>query len=222
MRRDVSSSSRSRAFLWLCYNYLESPTSEDDDYDTESTPNPFSDSEDHSSPPIFQFLTPEEIAEENKESPEDLLITEKLLSRRTRILRTHSAKEAEKGSNVASVNGSVMGDDEEPAPFPAQEDEPKSKNKRTASTVTAPAKGKAKRTTTKKVTPLTAPMVMEKPKESETFSVPDMDDDDQLYDAFVRRTALLYLNLTFLCLTFTLQRTRAVSPKRTWSCNTAH
>ena len=179
LRTDVSSASRARAFLWLCFNYLESPSS-DDDYDEESSPNPFSDSNSKFSAPPFTFLTSTELETENRETAEDLAVTEKLMTQRSRIVQHHGAKEtAGKASAKASVNGSVLGDDEEMA-APAPE-EPKARGKRTA-----PAK--AKRAATIKETKPTAPK--EKPPTKHLAEVDDDDDDeedDNLIDAFVKR-----------------------------------
>ncbi|KAF4622980.1 hypothetical protein D9613_001979 [Agrocybe pediades] len=192
MRREVSSASRGRAFLWLCYNYLESPPSEEDDYDSDPAPNPFSTSEDKLSPPDFDFLSPEEMAAENQDSPSDLLMMEKLIAQRARILRNQGAK----ASAVASASNSVVDDDEQSQPLPLPEDEPKGKGKGVAPAISL-SKGKSKRTvaTKEKRAPTHSITVAEKSKEQESFPVPVLDDDDQLYDGFIKQRKLSQRNL---------------------------
>ncbi|OBZ78781.1 Ino eighty subunit 1, partial [Grifola frondosa] len=60
----ISSASRARAFLWLCYHYLEAPS-----------PNPFSDEHADQNPgkiPALVTLTAEEAAQENIDSQEEI------------------------------------------------------------------------------------------------------------------------------------------------------
>lgn len=178
----MSSTSRARAFLWLCFNYLESPSS-DDDYDEESSPNPFSDSScKFSAAPPFSFLTAKELENENRETAEDLAVTEKLLAQRSRNVQHQGTKETGKAPPAkASVNGSVIGDDEEMAP-PAPE-EPKGRGKRTAPSTSTRAR-RAPIPKVMKPTPL-----KEKPPTKHLAEVDDEDDedDDNLMDAFVKR-----------------------------------
>ena len=180
LRTDVSSASRARAFLWLCFNYLESPSS-DDDYDEESSPNPFSDSNNKFSAPPFSFLTAKELETENRETAEDLVVTEKLMTQRSRIVQHHGTKETGKPSAKASVNDSVLGDDEEMA-APAPE-EPKGRGKRSAPATSAKAKRapivKEMKPTTSKETPPTKHLADVDEDEDE--------EDDNLIDAFVKR-----------------------------------
>lgn len=61
-----SSASRARAFLWLCYHYVESIS---------FTENPYADDyskKHHGRTPFLTPLTPEEMALENVDSPEEL------------------------------------------------------------------------------------------------------------------------------------------------------
>ena len=191
LRTDISSASRAQAFLWLCYNYLESPSSSDDDYDEDSgsTSNPFSDPAKQPSPPSFSFLTEEEMAQENQESAEDIAMTDKLVSQRSRIIQTQSVKDSAKGSTKASVSGSVAGDDDD-TPASVVGDEPKAKGKQRAAPGAASAKVKGKRGAAaalkeKKVVP---PKEKERPQKREPIAlVPDLDDDDTMIDAFVKR-----------------------------------
>ncbi|KAF8973759.1 hypothetical protein BDZ97DRAFT_392005 [Flammula alnicola] len=184
LRTEVSSASRAQAFLWLCYNYLEAPSSEDD-YDEEPTPSPFSDPSKPTSSPPFTFLTSEEILEENQESPEDIAMAERLVTQRSRIVQNQGAKESGKASAKASVNGSVVGEDEEPPVLPAEET--KGKGKRAAPSTSIKIKGKRAAATKEKKAVITK----EKPKEMEPIAlVPDLDDDDNLLEAFVKQRSL--------------------------------
>ena len=174
LRTEVSSASRAQVFLWLCYNYLESPSSEDD-YDEQSTSNPFSDSANKTSPPAFSFLTEEEMTLENQELLDDIAMAEKLISQRNRIVQTHGAKDSAKGPNKASACGSVVGDDDE-QPLPAA-DEVKSKS-------SAPVKRSGK---TEKKLP--------KVKIRTSKAISDVEDgsDDHLADAFIKRELLIQI-----------------------------
>ncbi|PPQ69069.1 hypothetical protein CVT25_004245 [Psilocybe cyanescens] len=185
LRSDISSSSRAKAFLWLCYNYLESPSSEDD-YDEEPGSNPFSDSTKQFSPPSITSLTPEEIEEENKEPPEDIALAEKLITHRNHILANQATKEAGKASNKASVNGSVAGDDEE-APVLVVEST-KNKGKRNAPSVSSRAKGKQRTTQEKKSATSKSTKEAQKVRHSDRMVLDfdlDDDDDDTLIDALL-------------------------------------
>ncbi|KIM48014.1 hypothetical protein M413DRAFT_439710 [Hebeloma cylindrosporum] len=182
LRTDVSSASRARAFLWLCFNYLESPSS-DDDYDEESSPNPFSDSK-FSAPP-FSFLTAEELENENRETAEDLAVTERLMAQRSRIVQHHGTKETGKASAKVSINGSVIADDEEMAP-PAVTEEPKGRGKRTAPATSA----KAKRVAIPKEMKPTAPKEKHVTKHLAKVDDDDDDEDDNLIDAFVKQNPI--------------------------------
>ncbi|KAF9056372.1 hypothetical protein BJ165DRAFT_1432892 [Panaeolus papilionaceus] len=127
LRGDVSSRSRAQAFLFLCFNYLEAPSSEDD-YDEEPTPNPFADLVKQTSP-SFLFLTADEVNLENQDSPEDIANGEKLLAQRSKVVQHHSAKESKPSATKPSGNdNSVAGDDDEPMTPVA--DEPKPKGRR--------------------------------------------------------------------------------------------
>ncbi|KAF9535825.1 hypothetical protein CPB83DRAFT_753362 [Crepidotus variabilis] len=197
LRTEVSSVSRAQAFLWLCYNYLESPAPLEDEYDEEIPENPFCDPVKKSSPPSFIFLTQDEMTLENQESTEDIAMTDKLMNQRTRIVQTHGAKEALKGAAKASAKGSSSGsvadddagvDDEASASVVAEEPKPKGK-KATVSTLSTKGKGKRATGTTKEKPKVV--LTVEKPKEIKAIpKVPDMDDDDQMIDAFVKRLCL--------------------------------
>lgn len=118
-------------------------------------------------------------------------MADKLMSQRTKIVQTNGAKEALKGVTKASVmgstSGSVGGDDiagDDDAASIIAEDS-KSKGKK-PSTSTPTTKGRRKR----------APLAKEKPKvnvvvdnfnEPAKIPIPDLDDDDQIFDAFVKR-----------------------------------
>lgn len=110
VRTDVSSLSRARAFLWVCYNYLEN-LSTDDDYDEESVPNPFADQR-LVNEPSFCLLTPEEIALENVDSEEEKTLAEKLIAQRDHIVKAQAAKETIK---------ETIGEDDEMVPSPAED-----------------------------------------------------------------------------------------------------
>jgi Ino eighty subunit 1 len=188
LRTEFSSASRGQAFLWLCFNYLESPSSEDD-YDEEPAPNPFSDPSKPTSPPSLELLSPEAILAENQESEDDAETLRKLSSQRMGIVETLSTKGTGKAhaKDKASVNGSVMGEDEEMAPPPAEE--PKAKGKRAVPTISLKGKGK-RGPAPKEKKPVVA--VEEKPREKEeTGTLVEGDDDDEMLDAFLKRTCPL-------------------------------
>ncbi|CAA7266626.1 unnamed protein product [Cyclocybe aegerita] len=185
LRSDISSASRARAFLWLCYNYLESPSLEDD-YDDEPVPNPFSDPTKNSAPTL-SFLTADERKQENQESAEDLVLTERLVIQRTRIVQSYNTKGSLKGLQTkAPASDIIAGDDEELSV--AVSDGPTTKGKRPAFTISIKGRGKraANAAKEKRPTPL-----KEKPKEREPMTlVPDFDDDDNVIEAFVKQRTL--------------------------------
>lgn len=103
----MSSLSRGNAFLWLCYHYLESSASDNDDYDDDmSTGNPFCDSHRPGKAPAFVFLTAAEAALENADTEDEKALGERLVAQRTIILSAQGTK----GKGGA---GSVIGDDDE-------------------------------------------------------------------------------------------------------------
>ncbi|PPQ70750.1 hypothetical protein CVT24_000861 [Panaeolus cyanescens] len=137
LRGDVSSHSRAQAFLFLCFNYLEAPSSEDD-YDEEPTPNPFADPMKKTSP-SFLFLTADEVDKENQDSPEDVANGEKLLAQRSKIVHSQSLKEGKAtGGKTSGNDNSVVGDDDEP--MTPTTDEPKAKGRK--STQSSAIKGR--------------------------------------------------------------------------------
>ncbi|KJA26146.1 hypothetical protein HYPSUDRAFT_133643, partial [Hypholoma sublateritium FD-334 SS-4] len=86
LRAEVSSASRAQAFLWLCFNYLEAPSSEDE-YDEAPPTNPFADPAKPAAPPPFTLLTADEVLRENQDPPEDTAMAEKLVAQRNRIMQ---------------------------------------------------------------------------------------------------------------------------------------
>jgi Ino eighty subunit 1 len=161
---------------------LESPSS-DDDYDEESAPNPFADSKNKFSAPPFTFLTAEDLENENRETAEDFAMTEKLMTQRNRIIQHNGTKETSKVSAKASVNGSVIVDDEEM--IAAAEE----KGKRAVPVTSAKAKAKRTASATKEKKPAVS---VERPQEREpTGHLPaeldEDEEDDRLIDAFVKR-----------------------------------
>jgi Ino eighty subunit 1 len=111
LRRDISSLSRAHAFLWLCYHYLEGPSTDiDDNYDDDGPSNPFADHR-RGNMPSLVFLSETETAQENNDPPEEIALAGKLVAQRAEILRSHEEKE----SNKALITASAMslGGDEE-------------------------------------------------------------------------------------------------------------
>lgn len=103
MRADLSSVCRAKAFLWLCFNYLECPASDnEDDYDNDVIVNPFGDPRKHGKP-SFIHLTEEEVASENVDPEDELKLAEKLIEYRGTLLQSQ-------GKIASSVGGSVIGD----------------------------------------------------------------------------------------------------------------
>ncbi|KAG5648132.1 hypothetical protein DXG03_006086 [Asterophora parasitica] len=173
LRENVSSLSRARAFLWLCYHYLESPAAgSDDDYDDDSPTNPFGDSR-RGNTPTFVFLSNTEIAQENVDPEDEKELAEKLVTQRAEILRTQGAKEMMKQSK-ASAGSVIGGEEEEPI---QNSEEVKVKGKRGA--------GKAKSSTAKEKKAASAAlrrarMKEEKAKEPETLTPHENDDDFEM------------------------------------------
>lgn len=195
LRTEFSSASRAQAFLWLCFNYLESPSSEDD-YDEEPAPNPFSDPSKPTSPPSFELLSAEAVSAENQESEEDAETLRKLNSQRLGIVETLNTKGAGKSQakDKASVNGSVIGEDEEMAPPPVEE--PKTKGKRAVPTISLKGKGKRGPAPREKKPGVT---VEEKAREKEgAGTVVEGDNDDEMLDAFLKRRYRIYFGWTDL------------------------
>lgn len=129
LRKDVSSVSRGRAFLWLCYHYLEAPSADsDEDYDDEGPANPFADHRRGNSP-TFVFLSEAEVAQENVDPEEEKILAEKLVAQRADKLRIQGAKESnkDKGPSKLSVAGSVAGDEEDEVVASIEETKPKGK-----------------------------------------------------------------------------------------------
>ncbi|TFK76903.1 hypothetical protein BDN72DRAFT_807125 [Pluteus cervinus] len=116
LRTDISSASRARAFLYLCYHYLESSTAEtaEDDYDGEAATNPFTDSN-RGKGPILVVITPAEVAKENVEPEDERIRKENLVAQRSRIVSSQSKGKAAAGGD----------EDEEMAGSGAEETKPK-------------------------------------------------------------------------------------------------
>ncbi|TFK40964.1 hypothetical protein BDQ12DRAFT_600597 [Crucibulum laeve] len=101
LRREISSLTRARTFLWLVFNYLEaSSVADDDDYDDEGAPNPFSDP--RRGVPSLIPLTSDEVASENIDSVQEKTLAEKLTAQRSQAVKSHgqSAKEARGDSKM--------------------------------------------------------------------------------------------------------------------------
>jgi Ino eighty subunit 1 len=114
LRSDISSLSRAHAFLWLCYHYLEAPsTDSDDNYDDEGPSNPFADQR-RGNMPSFVFLSEAEAAQENNDPLEEITLAGKLVAQRAEILRSHEEKESNKALITASAM--TLGGDEEVVP----------------------------------------------------------------------------------------------------------
>ncbi|KAF9457100.1 hypothetical protein BDZ94DRAFT_1326526 [Collybia nuda] len=129
LRKDVSSVSRGRAFLWLCYHYLEVPsTNNDDDYDDEGLANPFADQR-RGNTPTFIFLSETEVAQENVDPEDEKTLAEKLVAQRAEKLRIQGTKESNKDKSLSKplVVGSVVGDEEDRAIANTEENKPKGK-----------------------------------------------------------------------------------------------
>ncbi|KAG5639376.1 hypothetical protein H0H81_003520 [Sphagnurus paluster] len=115
LRENISSVSRARAFLWLCYHYLESPlASSDDDYDDDGPSNPFADSR-RGNTPTFMYLSDSEIGQENVDPENEKVLGQKLVAQRAEILKTQGAKETVKQGKP--LDGIVIGDEEDESPI---------------------------------------------------------------------------------------------------------
>lgn len=80
---DVSCKARARAFLWLCFHYLESPTG----------PNPFDDeySEEHAGKaPLLPRISEEERNLENVDTPDEIAWGEKMVEQRKTFLKKYT------------------------------------------------------------------------------------------------------------------------------------
>ena len=175
LRTDISSASRARAFLWLCFNYLEAPSVEDD-YDGDFTPNPFSEAAQSSGMPSLVYLSPEESASENQETVEDKFTSDKLLAQRIKIVTNQTAKELSKATNKDSANVSLAGDDES--------DEHKPKPKKGAKLAIKDRKAMVPTISIKPSLRTTSdPM-------SHLADLDDGSDSDQLMDEFMRRMSV--------------------------------
>ncbi|KAF8349890.1 hypothetical protein F5887DRAFT_405062 [Amanita rubescens] len=86
LRSEISSPSRGRAFLWMCWKFLEK---HDDD-----SSNPFSGLEGRA--PAFALLSKEQTVLENIDPEEEKIIAEKLILARNQIVMNNSIKEAQK------------------------------------------------------------------------------------------------------------------------------
>jgi Ino eighty subunit 1 len=114
VKDELSSASRARAFLWLCYNYLEAPVDMDNEYDEEQPINPFGDTF-RNNKPIFVFISPSEVLGENVDTEEEKILAEKLILQRDNALTSHEAKrEAKEAKAQAKVGVSLPGIDDSP------------------------------------------------------------------------------------------------------------
>ncbi|KAG6897329.1 hypothetical protein C0992_002387 [Termitomyces sp. T32_za158] len=109
----LSSLSRARAFLWLCYHYLESSVEDsDDDYDNNDGPtNPFADSR-RGNIPTLVHLTDSEIAQENVDPEEENKLGEKLVLKRLEIVKAQGAKELSKHNKMSGSGIDGIGDED--------------------------------------------------------------------------------------------------------------
>ncbi|KAG7450310.1 uncharacterized protein BT62DRAFT_927627 [Guyanagaster necrorhizus] len=85
---EVSSASRARAFLWLCYHFHEATSAvNEDDYDTEVlSVNPFCDSHRLGKAPAFVMITRAEAEKENVDTEEEIARAEKSVNHRNDII----------------------------------------------------------------------------------------------------------------------------------------
>ncbi|RDB28397.1 Ino eighty subunit 1 [Hypsizygus marmoreus] len=176
LRDKVSSASRARAFLWLCYHYLEAPAVDnDDDYDDEIPSNPFADSR-RGNTPTFIFLSEAEVAQENVDPEGEKVLAEKLVAQRADILRSHGARNSSSKAAHGKPSDSIVGDDEEE---PSPNIEVKQKGKRSAKpkALATPASGKGKKAVSAALRRLR--LKEEKARErEETASAPAPESDD--------------------------------------------
>ncbi|KAG6845960.1 hypothetical protein H0H87_011008 [Tephrocybe sp. NHM501043] len=106
-RENVSSISRARAFLWLCFHYLESAVEDsDDDYDDDGPTNPFADNR-RGNFPTFSFLSDAEILQENLDPDEEKALAAKLVAQRVEILKTQGTKESIKQSKSSGTGSGI-------------------------------------------------------------------------------------------------------------------
>lgn len=108
LKNEFSSASRARAFLWMCFNYLENPGSSPDDYDEEPKENPFADPHSKDAAPLLVSLTPEEISQENVDTEEEKALTDKLAASRDQAVKKQATKN-EKAA-IKTEEGSVAGE----------------------------------------------------------------------------------------------------------------
>lgn len=117
---DVSSESRARAFLWLCYHYLESSAIDLDDYKKDgSAGNPFCDPERPGKAPSFVRLSPEEVALENVDTEAEKSMAEKLIADRKKFILVYSGKLKEKAQAAdeeTSMNSDSKAKDKQSSP----------------------------------------------------------------------------------------------------------
>ncbi|KAJ7492884.1 hypothetical protein FB451DRAFT_554715 [Mycena latifolia] len=101
---DVSSASRARVFLWLCYHYHEGAPA-DDDYDGDvSEMNPFSDPGSPGKVPHLVVLSPEQAVLENVDSEEEKDLAKRLIAQREVIVQDHLLKESAKESKARATS----------------------------------------------------------------------------------------------------------------------
>ncbi|KAG6831266.1 hypothetical protein H0H92_011776 [Tricholoma furcatifolium] len=172
-RESVSSLSRARAFLWLCYHYLEAAKNGDDNYDDDGPANPFTDSR-RGNIPTFIFLSDTEISQENNDPEEEKTLAEKLIAQRLQILKTQGEKEsARQNKNLNAGNGSVVLDGD--ADTVSNREDTQSKPKRV---------GKASGTKDKKGTSRSKPK--EKTGKEDVISSPMREDFDLVVSTHVK------------------------------------
>ncbi len=161
----MSSASRAQVFLWLCFNYLESPVPDDKSNEDR---NPFSDPEKRRVPPPLRSLTPEDMSQENQETAEDIVTTDRLQTQRSRLVQP---KEEPKESTTCA------GDDDDAIASLAGED----------------VKAKSKHANGKQVLKDKIISTVDKSKAKEPIMLlPDLDDDDEMIDAFVKRVSPIF------------------------------
>ncbi|KAG2023263.1 hypothetical protein CC2G_000936 [Coprinopsis cinerea AmutBmut pab1-1] len=102
LRNEYSSASRAKAFLWTCFNYLENPGSDSDDYDAQEIPNPFAEPN-KSTAPVLISLTPEEIAAENVDTEEEKALGSRMVANRDQIVKQNAAKGEKTKANDEEV-----------------------------------------------------------------------------------------------------------------------
>ncbi|KAL0950925.1 hypothetical protein HGRIS_007681 [Hohenbuehelia grisea] len=165
----ISSASRARAFLWLCYHFLEAPSlDQDDDYDADGSaqPNPFSEQRSPGRLPPLIRLTPEEYVLENQDSEAEKELGVKLVEQRAGILKNHTAK----------GHLDVVGDDDDKASVAS---EPKPKGRRgAAASLNKAASAKEKKTAADKTRRERLKKVKAE-KEAPLSAPPSFDDDER-------------------------------------------